>query len=433
MEKIRDKINIKFRQFITKNEHPFFKDMRKISKLSEDFLKYQKNTIINKIQYNKNIKIPSEIKINKKENQVLDKTDLKQLNIEVKKSLNYFTIFKLVTTISNFFIKENELNNKNYNKNNETVLIIGSGPIGLFLSCYLKLTYQNINVILCDNRINKPGFRKPYTRVRPFSTSSKYLSLIIPKIYCMSNNENVNMINIFILEYLLYTKAILEYNIAILYNDYDWNDYKKMIKKYNINVVFDCTGGRLKTDVFKNINTEWLKDNINKDINKQLLILKDKNLVHLVDYPREKKFKLDHFYASINIYDKNMVFIKKEDINIISKDDLMYLNKIKKKYFTYDNMIYLFGGIENNVTRNYLYNYLLYYQSNEYYYMIDIWSIYIRHIIKPSEIFILDGEEKLFISAGDSMYHSHFIIGAGLNKTINLAVYSANQLNFLLS
>ena len=78
-----------------------------------------------------------------------------------------------------------------------------------------------------------------------------------------------------------------------------------------------------------------------------------------------------------------------------------------------------------------MYNYLLEYQNSKYIYMIDIWSIYIRHIIKPSEIFVVEGKDKLFISAGDSMYHSHFITGAGLNKTINLSVYSANQLNYI--
>tara|TARA_B100001121_G_scaffold309769_1_gene337834 strand:+ start:3263 stop:4561 length:1299 start_codon:yes stop_codon:yes gene_type:complete len=432
MEKIRDKINIKFQKFITKSEHPFFKDMKRIRELSENFLKYQKNTIISKISYNQDIKIPKDIKEPSSENKMLEKSDLKQLNIEIKKSLNYFNIFKLVSKISKYYIKENELNSKNYNKNNKTILIIGSGPIGLFLSCYLKLTYPEINIILCDNRINKPGFRKPYSRVRPFSSSSKYLSLIIPKLYCMTNNEYVNMINIFILEYLLYSKALLEYDIAILYKDFDWNEYKNMIKEYDIDVVFDCTGGRLKTDVFKNIDISWLKNTVNKDINKQLMILENKNIVHLVDYPKEKKFKLNHFYASINIYDDKMMFVKKEDIDIMNIDDLKYLNNIKKKYFSYDNMVYLFGGIKNDVTRNYLYNYLLEYQNNKYFYMIDVWSIYIRHIIKPSEIFVVEGKDRLFVSLGDSMYHSHFIIGAGLNKTINLAVHAANQLNHIL-
>ena len=78
MEKIRDKINIKFQKFINKSEHPFFKDMKRIIKLSEDFMRYQKSTIISKIQYNENIKIPKDIKEPKEEYKLLDKSDLKQ-------------------------------------------------------------------------------------------------------------------------------------------------------------------------------------------------------------------------------------------------------------------------------------------------------------------------------------------------------------------
>ena len=92
----------------------------------------------------------------------------------------------------------------------------------------------------------------------------------------MTNNDYVNMINIFILEYLLYSKALLDYDIAILYKDFDWNEYKKMVKEYDIDVVFDCTGGRLRTDVFKDIDTSWLKNTVSKEINKQLMIIKKK-------------------------------------------------------------------------------------------------------------------------------------------------------------
>ena len=71
----------------------------------------------------------------------------------------------------------------------------------------------------------------------------------------MDNHEYLNLINIFVLEYLLYSKALLEYNIVMLYRDYDWNNYKNLMDEYNIDVVFDCTGGRLKTDIFNNIIT----------------------------------------------------------------------------------------------------------------------------------------------------------------------------------
>ena len=102
------------------------------------------------------------------------------------------------------------------------IMIIGSGPVGLFLASYLKSYYSNIkvNIVLYDSRIEKPGFRKPYTRQRPFNTSSSYLSLIIPKIYCWNKNKDNLYVNIFMLEYLLYCTAVSKFNINTLTSNY---------------------------------------------------------------------------------------------------------------------------------------------------------------------------------------------------------------------
>lgn len=430
MEKIKDKINNKFKKFINKDMHPFFNDLNRVNKITNNFRNYQKNTSLNKIEYNKNINV-SDVKVKKNVKDILTIEDLKKLNSELKNNTNYFKIFKIVTNISKYYLKDNEITKNNFDKNKDSVLVIGAGPIGLFLSCYLKLTYQ-LNVILIDNRINKPGFRKPYTRVRPFSTSSKYLSLILPKIYCMGKNNYLNLINIFVLEYLLYSQAVLEYDIIMLYRDYDWNDYTDIMKKYDINFVFDCTGGRLKTNIFNNIDSSWIKNKINKDLGKQLMIIDKKNIVHLVDYPEIQKFKLNHFYCSINIYDNNMQYIEKIEIDIMSEKDLIYLNKHKKKYYNFKNIIKVISGIHDNIGRNYCYDSIKPYESmKDNLFEIDIWSIYIRHIIQPSEVFTINKKERLYIAVGDSMFHSHFIIGAGLNRTIKFAVYAANQLNYL--
>ena len=64
-------------------------------------------------------------------------------------------------------------------------------------------------------------------------------------------------------------------------------------------------------------------------------------------------------------------------------------------------------------------------------YSFDVWGIYIRHIIQPCEIFTIDNKKRLYINAGDSIYHSHFVIGAGLNRTINFTVKCANFLSDL--
>ena len=203
---------------------------------------------------------------------------------------------------------EDELYKKLSKSKDINVMVIGSGPIGLFLACYLDLyynkgslnNYPRVNIVMYDSRLEKPGFRKPYTRQRPFNTHSKYLATILPKIYCMNHNLDNIFVNIFVLEYLLYTKAIIEHKIPMIYKEYDWNDYKKIINNSNFKVVFDCTGGRLETDIFNNIDISWM-DKINKideKINKQLLVLPEKNIVHLVDYPEEQNY-LKHRLVNI--------------------------------------------------------------------------------------------------------------------------------------
>jgi hypothetical protein len=428
MEKICNKINKKFQKYISKDKHPFFADIRKVNRLAQSFIDYQKNHIMYKLKYNDFDvdNLPSSVDIKEEYNEELSKNDLIEINSLMKKNSNYFNIFKIVTQISRFFINDNDISIDN---KKQTIMIIGAGPIGLFMACYLKLTYEDkINIIVYDSRIIKPGFRKPYTRVRPFSTSSKYLSLIVPKMYCMTQQDYL-FINIFLLEYILYSQAILTYKIPIYYNDYDWEEYKKLIKKNNVKVVFDCTGGRLKTDVFNNIDSSWLKDKVDKRIEKQLMILNDKNIVHLVDYPEEKKFKKNHFYGSLTIYTKDMLFVDKFDIDMINEKDLIYLNKIKKRYYTYESIVSVISGIKDDISRDFLYTTVREKFNDNFYFMFDVWGIYIRHAIKPAEIF---DNDKLFVMLGDSMFHSHFLTGAGLNRTIKFAVQSANLLDYIL-
>lgn len=429
MENIKNNINHKFRKFIRKNIHPFFRDISIVNKKSDDYINYQNNYIINKINYKELKEIPNDINNSKNKDEILNISELKKINKELNKTNNYINIFKIVTKIAKYIIKDNDVN---IDKNNKTILIIGAGPIGLFMACYLKITFDDINVIIYDNKIEKPGFRKPYNRVRPFSTSSNYLSLIIPKLYCLSNYDYI-FINIFLLEYLLYSIAILDYNIPIYYRDYDWNDYKNIIEKDNIDIVFDCSGGRLKTDIFNNIDTNWLNDpnfKINKNLMKQLHIDEKNNLVHLIDYPKDNIFKKNHYYGSLNIYNKENNFIDKIDIDIMNMDDLMYFQKIKKKKFNYNNTLNIIQGIKDDTCRNFIYNILTDKQKkyNDLHFSFDVWGIYIRHIIQPCEIFKVNNKDRLYIAVGDSMFHSHFITGAGLNRTIKLGVYSANQL-----
>ena len=327
-------------------------------------------------------------------------------------------------------------------------MIIGSGPVGLFLACYLNLYYNQtsmgsthrVNIVIYDNRIDKPGFRKPYNRQRPFVTSSSYLNLVIPKIYCWNENKSNNKslwVNIFMLEYLLYTTALTQPNISIIYKDYDWDEYKNIITLGNFKVIFDCSGGRFKNDAIKNIDTKWL-DRFNitdKKIGKKLLIRKDKNLVELVELHDNNKFKKNYYYGSISVHknDSTMTFITKYDIDIVNNYDLLYLNNLKHKQFTFSEISEIIKGISDNISRNFL-NAILSSKKSLYHdciLTVDVFSIYIRHMIKICDIIKINKMKVLYIGAGDTIFHSHFITGAGLNRTLDFTVKCANQLDKL--
>jgi hypothetical protein len=294
-----------------------------------------------------------------------------------------------------------------------------------------------VNVVMYDSRINKPGFRKPYNRQREFVTNSKYLSLILPKIYCWNDKKDYFSVNIFLLEYILFAVANQHYNIPMIYEDYDWNDYKKIIDKGQFDVVFDCTGGRLKHDIIKSVNSSWLKDinlvdttNINININREITIKENENLVLIEN---DSLHIVNYFYGSMDFYynDKSLTFHSKYDIDVMNKNDLIYLNKIKDKYFSYEDALYLVQGIKDSTTRDFLYT-IITNNKKSFLVKFDVWGIYMRHQIKISDTFEINKRKILLIGAGDTIFHSHYITGAGLNRIFDFTVKCANQLDKLI-
>ena len=433
-ETISKRINKMFEKlFETKdNTHPFFKDLNKVYKEAPKHRKNMKSAIKNKINHIIINELPNDVSITQKFD-ILDIHDLKQLDEEIDNILNYNKIYELVVYMSKYIIKSN-INDKNklYEKISENkketinIMIIGSGPVGLFLACYLYLYYNKtsmnnsprVNIIMYDSRIDKPGFRKPYNRQRLFATASRYLSLILPKMYCWDNKDYF-MVNIFLLEYALFVVASQEYNIPMIYEDYDWNDYKKIIDKGKFDVVFDCTGGKLQHDVIKNINDSWINKIILEDnnINREITINTHSNLAFIEN---DKNHIYNYFYGSMEFYTSDLVFQIKYDIDINNGSDLMFLNKVKQKYYRYKDAITIISGIKDDVNRNFLYTMIQ--NNNDYLIKFDVWGIYMRHQIKISDVFNINNKQILLIGAGDTIFHSHFITGSGLNRIFDFPI-----------
>ena len=426
--------------FKTKNnEHPFFKDLKKVYIEAPKHKKSLNNIIKKNIEYKIINELPNDIKFNPKY-ETLSLEQLKKLDVELFNVLNYNKIYELVSHISKFIIKTNiKDENKLYDvishnkKDTLNIMIIGSGPVGLFLACYLHIYYNQtnmnssprVNIVMYDSRIEKGGFRKPYNRQRLFATASKYLSLVLPKMYCWDSKDYF-MVNIFLLEYALFTAANYQYNIPMIYEDYDWNDYKDIIDKGKFDVVFDCTGGRLHHDAINKIDSSWL-NNINMKGVRDITINKENNLVLIEN---DKNHIYNYFYCSVEIIYEDGTFHSKYDIDINNGTDLTFLNKIKNKYYKYKDAITIISGIKDDTNRNYLYTMIQ--NHNNYLIKFDIWGIYMRHQIKIADVININNKKILFIGAGDTIFHSHFIIGAGLNRIFDFTVKCANQLDKLL-
>ena len=452
MDKIKNTINSMFQKLFTSDQHPFYTDLLRVDKLAKDFMGNVKKHINHKVAFEQNITIPEDLQIDNIVYKTLNKDIIKKLSEEMNKVSNWSKILKIVLYMSQYILESNITDEEKLyqiikKEKIFNIMIIGSGPAGLFLASYLNLYYnrtmikkKRINIVLFDSRIDKPGFKKPYNRQRMFATSSAYLNLIIPKIYCWHESDkydNSIFINIFALEYILYATAI-NHDIPIIYGDYNWDNYKNIISKGNFQVVFDCTGGRLKHDLMKNIDSSWLNNfKYNIKLNKKLIINSELNLVQLDDYKKTSKFKKHYYYGSLSVYISESgqdQFINKYDIDIINNYDLLYLKNIKNKRFTYDNIVTLIKGIKDTTTRNYLYSTMLNKKVsyNNMIFSFDIFYIYIRHAIKISDIFTINKQKILYIGAGDTIFHSHFITGAGLNRTLDFSVKCANILNDLI-
>jgi hypothetical protein len=460
LERISENINILFKRLFLMENHPFYNDLNKVNELHNEFKKSMEKKLKYEINYDPSITIPNEFNISDKKYQ-FTKTDinldiLKDLSIEINRSNNFNKIKELVNTLYFMNIPSNVENvdkllkicNKSKYVN---VAIIGAGPIGLFLACYIYKYYNlsyglhnntKVNIIIFDNRIEKKGVKKPYTRYRPFVFNSSFFSYLLPRIYTwINNNDNSLMINIYIIEYVLFTLAYYVYNIPFIFEENSWDEYCKYMKNGKIDIMFDCTGSRLNPPIFnnsktKNIDTSWL-DIFKNRITKfpKLNIDVEKNLVTL-DIPKidKKTFLKNYYYANLIIldkYDGKLIFRLKIDIDVNNYSDLKLFINLKNKYFIRKDVITICKKIKDNYVRNFVYNSILKYTSVEnnqesLIYNFEIFNTYLRHSISISKVVTYDDHNFLYIGAGDTIFHSHFIVGAGLNRTISFAVKCAN-------
>jgi hypothetical protein len=324
---------------------------------------------------------------------------------------------KLISTISSIediekrFIekKENELN----------VLIIGAGPNGLFLANYINQLYNqnysnfHVNILVLDNRIASETIRMPYNRNRVFQIGTRYLDIVLPNIYCKTERRNNRMdIPIKYLEFLFYLKTFQEEVPLLFTNQYEkWTDIQKLIKKLNIDVLYDSSGGRidgihLKPDsqMIKGIDMKSEKYTFHLDKKKSLVELKIKGNIDTflsVDFLGKDSFYVEPITFDIRNEDD---FELLQKVCIPKKDYLSFIKKIKDKTLQKKCI----GLYEKVIKQN----------SKIEYIILNSFHIRLYHRLKVCEQMKYKNQSFLYIGTGDTIFSSHYLVGAGLNRTI---------------
>jgi hypothetical protein len=345
----------------------------------------------------------------------------KTIQREIEQELDKIIYYNLPSTL-------NDLDDLKYllDIRKTNILILGAGPNGLFLANYLNLLYNNkVNILVLDNRTSEESYREPYIRSRTFAIGvPSYFSLILPKITCFSKWV---LIQIRYLEILLYLKSFTD-NIPMYFTKKysKYGDVQKLIKKYNFKVCFDSTGGRIKTPfVVKNFK---FPDNFKFKKNNHELILENNLLkINWLDNKHKK-------YLFIYFLNKNFksLFINYYDVfPIMNDDDYKLLNNIciDKKHISHiikkiiDIKLKKFLITILNMLKDDIYNNISY---------INLTTTEVKLYSQLKIAFLINNKKCAWIGAGDTIFHSHYLLGSGLTRTLTLSSKIINLLELIL-
>lgn len=308
---------------------------------------------------------------------------------------------------------------------NKKILIIGGGPNGLFIASYLNYIYNQsyngiikddkIDILLIDNMIVKEGFRKPYTRNRRFAFDEFSLSIIYRFLYC--NADDFPMEPIKYIEYLAYIKLYMNKIPMYFTKKYeDWTDICELINEYKFDVVFDSTGGRLNVPQFK-IPKNYLSSIKNITENNREIAINGDNIILKSNLPNDPVMNM----FSLEFYDKNRELLNDyDDIRTMHTCDIDIYHHYSGKLLNRGDLLKISDLIIDKIDKRTFKNVLK--NDNIKYYKINYIQLKMHHKIKIAKEFKYKNKKFLYIGSGDTIFHSHFITGAGINRLFNFIV-----------
>lgn len=410
--------------------HIFINDMNHVDKLESDNLPPLMNNnpkpeypeLNQYFKFIKHMPIPKEIlpmELIEDIHMTLNGSDPSWSMLESK--LEKFSDYLLVTNTS---VPKINLMFQNKSTNTLNVCIMGGGPTGLYIANYMKLAgpmFPKINLAIIDNRIpkGKEGFRMPYTRNRIFGFDPSVFSSFIPMFPCIRGLIERKFIKIKYLENILMV-FIYKLNIPIYFTDKINNEsaLKKFILKNNIDIVFDCTGDRLGVDYATKLKSDFFPPNTIYD-NDKYHIAKTNS-----EYKLEWKNNIhNRFYLSMEIYDVSGKYISTPMVTetLLFDFDIIFLSNLHNKYVQINpselsNTIGIFDNLRDMGLAKKIQDILIMDRSQIIKFYILEPKIY--HKISISKIIKQSSLNTIIIGAGDTIFSSHFVIGAGLGRLL---------------
>ncbi len=428
-------------------KHRFLKNMVNVSNIykSQENYQYQQSSSVNVNKFlNSNLPNNNEhVKCDKDYNRerMLQPYEILSSYQDVVKAKNENELYDILNTIIEYKLPSTVQsivpicdNFLNKDKNTLNILIAGGGPIGLFIANYLDQLYNNIesniniNILILENRIVEEKIRKPFTRSRTFAIGTRYLDIIFPGIYCKKGVGSESLlIPIKYLELLFYLKTYVRGIPMYFTKKYEtFNDYEEFIKKYKIDLFFDATGGRLGNIKMK-IDTTFMNGiDIKNDIY-QFKINKKDNLVEF-----DLKNNLD-MWLSVEKVGKKPFYHFVDTYKIDNINDFKYMENLCIPKHKIKNVIKNIK--DEKLKKNLVHLYLSEIQNNPDIYSIKFFTFKINmyHRLKVAEWLNYKKHKFLYIGAGDTLFSSHFIRGAGLNRTVLFSIKVCHLLPLLVN
>jgi hypothetical protein len=203
------------------------------------------------------------------------------------------------------------------------------------------------------------------------------------------------------------------------------------IKSVKADVIFDCTGGRLNPDIWSNKDlTGFIPKNMLKYKGSEFIIDKkiNKYIWKSDVFPFQNYLVVNNFsnVEYLSMYNQQL----KTEINTI-------INRYGKE-IDYKIMIQIIEDYKDNMNKTneyiikFLYNFFISHKTSSI--SLELFNIYIQHAIKIAKVIKLKNNHKaVYIGAGDTIFHSHFSTGAGLNRTIDFSVMCINTLEYFFN